>query len=286
MAKRFSELYEATKKDSDGLEGACWKGYVAIGTKMKNGKKVPNCVPETSEEAKKFFEELSAKQKKIDKNKNGKIDGDDLAKLRKEEEDYCDCGCDCGKAVCESCGKPHMKKDIKEDYWHVVYKDKNGKVQGEKDFDSEDSAKKYAQRGNSIDKVGGKYHVNKVKGMREEKDPNEYDKEGDMAKNQLKTLVRNASDLMKMMGDDDNLPEWVQSKITKAEDYIVSVRDYLQSEKEKMNEEKMTDDEYKERERIVKGMKKSFKDFVKKYGSEEKAKQVMYATANKMAKDK
>jgi len=73
---------------------------------------------------------------------------------------------------------------------------------------------------------------------KEEKDPNEYDKEGDMAKGQLKTLVRNASDLMKMMGDDDNLPEWVQSKITKAEDYISSVRDYLQSEKEKMNEEK------------------------------------------------
>lgn len=261
MAKRFSEIYEAAKNDSEGLDGACWNGYVAVGTKMKNGKRVPNCVPETSEEAKAYKEELSAKQKKIDKNKNGKIDGDDLKNLRQEES-------------------------IQEDYWHVVYKDKNGKVQGEKDFDNEDAAKKYAQRGNSVDKVGGKYHVNKVKGMREEKDPNEYDKEGDMAKGQLKTLVRNASDLMKMMGDDDNLPEWVQSKLTKAEDYISSVRDYLQSEKEKMNEEKMSDDEYQERERIVKGMKKSFKDFVKKYGSEEKAKQVMYATANKMAKDK
>ena len=30
-------------------------------------------------------------------------------------------------------------------------------------------------------------------------------------------------------------------------------------------------------------MKKSFKDFVKKYGSEKKAKEVMYATATKMA---
>lgn len=33
------ELYEA------GLEDACWKGYEAIGMKMKNGRKVPNCVP-------------------------------------------------------------------------------------------------------------------------------------------------------------------------------------------------------------------------------------------------
>jgi hypothetical protein len=29
----------------EGLEDACWKGYEAIGMKMKNGKKVPNCVP-------------------------------------------------------------------------------------------------------------------------------------------------------------------------------------------------------------------------------------------------
>lgn len=27
------------------MDGACWKGYEAIGFKMKNGKKVPNCVP-------------------------------------------------------------------------------------------------------------------------------------------------------------------------------------------------------------------------------------------------
>lgn len=24
---------------------ACWEGYVAKGTKMKNGREVPNCVP-------------------------------------------------------------------------------------------------------------------------------------------------------------------------------------------------------------------------------------------------
>tara|TARA_B100000902_G_scaffold371690_1_gene398026 strand:+ start:4513 stop:4647 length:135 start_codon:yes stop_codon:yes gene_type:complete len=30
---------------SKELKDACWKGYEAIGMKMKNGKKVPNCVP-------------------------------------------------------------------------------------------------------------------------------------------------------------------------------------------------------------------------------------------------
>jgi len=49
--------------------------------KNKNGK------IDGSDLAKLRGEELSAKQKALDKNKNGKIDGDDLAKLRKEETD-------------------------------------------------------------------------------------------------------------------------------------------------------------------------------------------------------
>ena len=28
-----------------GLEDSCWTGYEAIGTKILNGKEVPNCVP-------------------------------------------------------------------------------------------------------------------------------------------------------------------------------------------------------------------------------------------------
>jgi|TARA_R100000084_G_scaffold95303_1_gene49086 hypothetical protein len=33
------------KKKGKGLKSACWKGYEAIGFKMKKGKRVPNCVP-------------------------------------------------------------------------------------------------------------------------------------------------------------------------------------------------------------------------------------------------
>ena len=29
----------------EGLEDSCWDGYEAIGTKIKNGREVPNCVP-------------------------------------------------------------------------------------------------------------------------------------------------------------------------------------------------------------------------------------------------
>ena len=31
--------------EGDGLEGACWPGYEAIGTKILDGREVPNCVP-------------------------------------------------------------------------------------------------------------------------------------------------------------------------------------------------------------------------------------------------
>ena len=36
---------EEVELDEEGLKDACWKGYEAIGTKKKNGKEVPNCVP-------------------------------------------------------------------------------------------------------------------------------------------------------------------------------------------------------------------------------------------------
>ena len=58
----------------------------------------------------------------------------------------------------------------------------------------------------------------------------EYDYEGDMAKSSLKTIIRNAQMMHDMLSDDTNLPEWVQSKITLAEDYIVSATQYMQSE--------------------------------------------------------
>lgn len=35
--------------ESLGLDEACWKGYKAVGVKKKNGKNVPNCVPEEVE---------------------------------------------------------------------------------------------------------------------------------------------------------------------------------------------------------------------------------------------
>jgi hypothetical protein len=45
--KKYISIYEKDDKSKENkeLEKSCWKGYKAIGTKEKNGKTVPNCVP-------------------------------------------------------------------------------------------------------------------------------------------------------------------------------------------------------------------------------------------------
>ena len=65
-------------------------------------------------------------------------------------------------------------------------------------------------------------------------DSNEYDYEGDMAMSQLKSIITNAQRLHDMLEENTNLPEWVQSKITLAEDYILTAANYMEGE---MNEE-------------------------------------------------
>jgi hypothetical protein len=66
--------------------------------------------------------------------------------------------------------------------------------------------------------------------MKKTIDKGEYDYEGDMAMSQLKSVIRNAQKIHDMLSPDTNLPEWVQSKITLAEDYISTAANYLQSE--------------------------------------------------------
>lgn len=104
-------------------------------------------------------------------------------------------------------GKPHSSTDEEE----------HGAV-GEKEFNQQVQ------------------HVKK-RAMQEEKkdkyDEGEYDQEGDMAKSDLRSIIANAQKLHDMIDDADNLPEWVQSKITVAEDYISTVANYMTAE---MNE--------------------------------------------------
>lgn len=62
------------------------------------------------------------------------------------------------------------------------------------------------------------------------------DHEGEMANSELMAIVKKATDLAYLIDEDDELDAWVQSKITKAKDYITSVHDYLMYHSNKDNQ--------------------------------------------------
>jgi len=97
-------------------------------------------------------------------------------------------------------------------------------------------------------KMGAKGPSGKSKLMTKENDRDpadqgEYDQEGEMAKDSIQTVVRHAQALEKILGDNDNLPEWVQAKLAKIEGMMTAVDDYMQNQEggdEAVGEEKTT----------------------------------------------
>ena len=90
-----------------------------------------------------------------------------------------------------------------------------------------------------VDNESGKVLEKKMEGASEEhhhdeehKDEGEYDEEGDMAKSDLQIMADAALELHGMLADEENLPEWVQAKITLATDYIDTARDYMKAKKD------------------------------------------------------
>lgn len=91
-----------------------------------------------------------------------------------------------------------------------------------------DSTDKYlANRRKAIGKA-----MKKKKIMKEESDSGvEGDYEGEMTKGELQYTIQNAQEILDQLSDEDELEAWVQSKITKAADYISAVKDYMAGRK-------------------------------------------------------
>lgn len=114
--------------------------------------------------------------------------------------------------------------------------------------------------------------------IKDKYDIGEYDQEGDMAKSDLRSIIANSKRVHDMLKDDDNLPEWVQSKITKAEDYMSTVANYLEAEMNeavKMPKQTRAEKEYRritgktvdqrlsELDKIQKNLAKQREDYIK-----------------------
>jgi hypothetical protein len=120
----------------------------------------------------------------------------------------------------------YMKAGQETDFYHSKTGDKiSGKV-------IKNTGTAVHIQANKNGKVGGgethKFDVSKT--IQEAKDEREYGYEGDMAISQLKTITRHADHMMGMLKPETDLPEWVQSKITLATDYMQTAHDYMMSE--------------------------------------------------------
>jgi len=146
--------------------------------------------------------------------------------------------------------------------------------------DKEASQKAFKNMG-----IADRHRKNVPHSITKMKESEEYDNEGEMAKSQLTTLADAAQELMGMLSDDQNLPEWVQSKITKAVDYLDTARDYMKSEgdngKAPVGEEVMSES-YKEK--FAAALKKSGKSLAQ-MSDEEKKKFFNDVDASHKAKD-
>jgi hypothetical protein len=70
----------------------------------------------------------------------------------------------------------------------------------------------------------------------------EKDYEYSMARSELSTIISAANRLKKKMKGEGNIEAWVQSKITKAADYIDTAADYIDSGESKVNEDVTIED--------------------------------------------
>ena len=122
--------------------------------------------------------------------------------------------------------------------------------------------KKYTHR-NPVTKKEGKGNSN---GDADRK--GEYDAEGEMAKSQLQSLIRNSKLIHDGLKDDTNIAEWVQSKISIAEDYISTAANYMQNEYDKTTTKakKAPPEGSKISEAVRNSLKTKVKEHNKKYG--------------------
>jgi hypothetical protein len=195
------------------------------------------------------MEELKGNQHKIDKNKNNKIDAHDFAILRGQ------------------------KKGMKEEAEQVD----EARVKG-KGYDNPENERKAPEGHVSMtslmpghDERAAKFLARQAKGklvkgkaqsapQKEEIDPN-----------------KTTTDTLKGREKTSSNP-FLSKKV------MMDVPDNVKEEVEQVDERTLTKPETAEKERIVKGMKKSLAGFKSRYG--EKAKSVMYATATARAKEK
>ena len=186
------------EKDSNGVS-KCWPGYHAAGTKKgKNGGQVRNCVPnESVAEGAESLSDWETRMKKL----GYKITKDNKSGTYHAWDGTTHKGSHKTQGVAEA-GSPAQQAAI------AINMKKNHKKPKKMDENF----------GDDMTNI----------------DPPERDEgEGSFVKNQIHTMIRVLSHLERAIGDDEDLPEWVEMKLSQAQGMVVGVMDFMISDKER-----------------------------------------------------
>jgi hypothetical protein len=243
-------------KQNEALEDACWKGYEAIGMKMKNGKKVPNCVPKEGTEesldesvhgvkASKFSQKAKLHPSISTHIRASDAHAKAASAYEKKIAAHIKSGGESSEIKpFETMAKHHnrsatlhkfmahrlVKQGLKEAA-EVVVESPDEKL-NLKITKHEQLAVNAGKRG---DTAAQKFHlgiVSKLKAgggkMNEASEYDDNDEEIIMAKGQLLKIADMAKDLADSMDDQDELEAWIQVKITTAYDQMDDVHSYVE----------------------------------------------------------
>jgi hypothetical protein len=213
-------------------------------------------------------EELTAKQKKIDLNKNNKIDGEDLAKLRKEDNEVEEGWDDMMKAVKAKSGpQPSGGSGVKKGTRYGGSNQKDEPEVKEKPM-AKTKKKPFSEMLETYKSAGLKslFEAIEEKVFAEESTNDEFKAELDDM--QSKSTGKKKAEVAK-------------AKVDAVQQEEMDINDINGVRMSTIGEAEMTDAEKAKREDIVKGMKKGMAGFKERYG--DRAKSVMYATATKQA---
>ena len=89
-------------------------------------------------------------------------------------------------------------------------------------------------------------------------DRGEYDREGDMVKDNIHTIRREVDELEKIIGNNENLPEWVEEKLAQAKGMIMAASEYMQTQHERDAEDETGEEGITMGERAVSKKQRKF----------------------------
>ena len=260
MNKKLAELAKAPEQLNEGAQPAVAEGSTGdySAKKARAGKDIGRPGKAFAKIAKGAAERYGSKER------GEKVAGAVLAKLRKgvgeaAKPDFLDLDKDGNKTEPMRQAARQAKKGPVDEVKlaDLPVRQVKGRAYGaqpeefDQDDEDQDAAPKKlgrkavgAGKGKKIGmKIPGKSKLLQKGAIREDdidiQDQGEYGMEGDAAKDDIHTLVRDARALEKILGDSEDLPEWVQAKLTKAKGMISAVSDYMQTQHERAGEQGM-----------------------------------------------